>query len=146
ATIFTPEEPGGTVFIQQGDKTLYAKSFGLTDLDKKTVYTSSTSQNLGSISKTFVSYGILLLQNEGKLSIEDPIIKYFPDFKNKEIAEKVTIKHLLTHTSGLPDLRKTEAERDFYLTAKDAENWAPVMEADTLKFEPGSNYEYSNPA
>ncbi len=146
STLFITDEPGGSVFIQQGDKTLYAKSFGVSDMTTKTPYTSSTSQNLGSVSKTFVSYGILILQNEGKLSIEDPIIKYFPDFKNKEIAEKVTIKHLMTHTSGLPDLRETTKNGDFYLTAKDAENWAPVKETETLKFDPGSDYEYSNPA
>ena len=146
STIFAPGEPGGSIFIQQGTKTLYAKSFGLSDLDQEITYTSSTLQNLGSISKTFVSYGILILEKEGKLSIEDPISKYFPDFKNKEIADKVTIKHLLTHTSGLPDLRKTQEDSIFYLTAKDAENWAPVKDAETLKFEPGSDYEYSNPA
>lgn len=146
STIFTTDGPGGSIFIQQGVKTLYAKSFGLSDLDKKIAYTSATSQNIGSISKTFVSYGILILEKEGKLSLEDSIIKYFPDFKNKEIAQKVTIKHLLTHTSGLPDLRKTQEERTFYLTAKDAENWAPMKEAEMLKFEPGSDYDYSNPA
>lgn len=146
ATLFTPDAPGGSIFIQQGDKTLYAKSFGLSDLEKKIKYTSATVQNLGSISKTFVSYGILLLANEGKLSLEDNILKYFPDFKNKEIAQKVTIKHLLTHTSGLPDLRETTRDSIFYLTAKDEENWAPIKLADSLNFEPGSRYEYSNPA
>ena len=146
AETFTPDAPGGSIFIQQGDKTLYAKSFGLSDMEKKIKYSASTVQNLGSISKTFVSYGVLILANEHKLSLDDPIIKYFPDFKNKAIAQKVTIRHLLTHTSGLPDLRETERDSIFYLTAMDAENWAPIKLADSLKFEPGSHYEYSNPA
>ena len=141
-----PDAPGGSVFIQQGDKTLYEKSFGLSDIGKNIKYSSSTVQNLGSISKTFVSYGILMLANEGKLSLDDNLLKYFPDFKNHEIAKKITIRHLLTHTSGLPDLRKTEEDSVFYLTAKDEENWAPIKQADSLLFEPGSNYEYSNPA
>jgi CubicO group peptidase (beta-lactamase class C family) len=146
ATIFTPDAPGGSIFIQQGDKVLYAKSFGLSDMEKKLKYTSATVQNLGSISKTFVSYGILILAKEDKLSLDDPILKYFPDFKNKDIAKNVTIKHLLTHTSGLPDLRETERDSVFYLTAMDAENWAPIKLADSLNFEPGSQYQYSNPA
>ncbi len=74
------------------------------------------------------------------------MLKYFPDFKNKEIAQKVKIKHLLTHTSGLPDNRQTRTDSVFYLTAKDAENWYPVTQTDTLVFEPGTRYEYSNPA
>lgn len=145
-TIFNTSEPGGSVFIQQGNKILYSKSFGLSDIQNKLKYNSRTVQNLGSISKTFVAYGILILQNEGKLSIDDNILKYFPDFKNKEIAKKVTIRNLLTHTSGLPDLRETERDSIFYLTAKDEENWTPIKETEVLHFEPGSNYEYSNPA
>lgn len=144
--IFKPNEPGGSIFIQQADKILYAKSFGLADLKKKLKYDANTVQNLGSISKTFVAYGILILQNDGKLSIDDNILKYFPDFKNKDIAGKITIRNLLTHTSGLPDSRETERDSIFYLTAKDEENWAPLKQTDTLNFEPGSNYEYSNPA
>jgi CubicO group peptidase (beta-lactamase class C family) len=146
ANIFNDSAPGGSIFIEQGDKILYSKSFGLSDLKKKTKYTPNTVQNLGSISKTFVAYGILILQNEGKLSIDDNLLTYFPDFKNTEIAKRVTIRNLLTHTSGLPDSRETERDSVFYLTAKDEENWAPIKLTDTLNFEPGSNYEYSNPA
>jgi len=146
ANIFNPNEPGGSIFIQQADKILYSKSFGLSDLKRKIKYTSNTVQNLGSISKTFVAYGILILQNDGKLSIDDNLLKYFSDFKNKEIAKKVTIRNLLTHTSGLPDSREIERDSVFYLTAKDQENWAPIKLTDSLNFEPGSNYEYSNPA
>jgi CubicO group peptidase (beta-lactamase class C family) len=102
--------------------------------------------NLGSISKTFVSNAILMLQEQGKLSVEDPLIKYFPGFKNKTIAQKVKIEHLLTHTSGLPDNRQVRKDTVFYLTAKDEENWYPVTQTDTLIFEPGSRFEYSNPA
>lgn len=145
-TIFTPEAPGGSIFIQKGNAVLYSASFGMADLDRKIKYTEATVQNLGSISKTFVSYGILILCNEGKLSLDDNLLTYFPDFKNKEIAKKITIRHLLTHTSGLPDSREVEKDSVFYLTAKDAENWEPIKATEKLHFEPGSNYEYSNPA
>lgn len=146
ASQFHADEPGACVLIRKGDSTLFLKSYGLADLDTKEPITSGTLFNLGSISKPIVAYGILMLRDEGKLSLDDPIIKYFPDFKNKQIAEAVTIRHLLTHTSGLPDVRKITEDSVFYLTAKDAENWAPIMQVDSLAFNPGEQFEYSNPA
>jgi len=62
------------------------------------------------------------------------------------LAQKIKIKHLLSHTSGLPDNRQVSKDTVFYLTAKDAENWYPVTQTDTLVFVPGEKYEYSNPA
>lgn len=143
---FKDNEPGGAVLIMNGDSILFSKGYGVSDIKTKEPITTKTLFNLGSISKTFVSNAILILQEQGKLSVEDSIIKYFPDFKNKDIARKVKIKHLLTHTSGLPDNRRVDDDTVFYLTAKDEENWYPVTQADSLEFEPGSQYSYSNPA
>lgn len=140
------DEPGGAVLIKKGDNVIFSKGYGLADLELGTKIDENTLFNIGSISKTFVSNAILMLQDEGKLSVEDNMAKYFPDFKNKAVAEKVKIKHLLTHTSGLVDNRQTKTDSLFYLTAKDAENWYPVTQAEALNFEPGTHYEYSNPA
>jgi CubicO group peptidase (beta-lactamase class C family) len=144
--IFRDKEPGGSVFIQQGNKVLYKRSFGLADLQTGRRFTALTVANTGSISKTFVAYGILMLQNQGKLSLDDPISMYFPEFKNKALADKIKIRHLLTHTSGLPDSRNVAKDSIFYLTAKDYENFRPLTLTDTLEFEPGSRWNYSNPA
>ena len=95
--------PGGSVLIQRGDKTLYRKSIGFANLGTRERFTEKTVANLGSISKTFVGYGILLLRDEGRLSLEDSLIKFFPDFRNREIAGRITLRHLLTHTSGIKD-------------------------------------------
>ena len=138
--------PGGAVLIVKNDSTIFSRGYGMADLETKELITPKTLFNLGSISKTFVANGILQLQQTGKLSIEDNLIKYFPDFKNKKIGEKVKIKHLLTHTSGLPDNREVGKDTVFYLSAKDAENWAPELKVDSLEFQPGTNYHYSNPA
>ncbi len=138
--------PGFSVIIVKNDSIIFSKSYGLADLNTREPITDKTLFNVGSISKTFVMNSILMLRDEGKLSLEDSLIKYFPEFKNKQIASKVKIKHLLTHTSGLPDLRPVSEQREFYLTADDAQNWAPITQADSLEFEPGSKYEYSNPA
>ncbi|EJL67989.1 serine hydrolase domain-containing protein [Chryseobacterium populi] len=144
--LFKADEPGGSILIQEGDKVLYEKSFGLADLKTKAKFSSKTVSNLGSITKTFVAYGILMLQERKKLSVDDSLLKFFPDFKNKETASKIKLRHLLTHTSGLPDNRNVEKDSIFYLTAKDEGNFKPLKSAESLEFEPGSRWNYSNPA
>ncbi|MBX2915067.1 MAG: beta-lactamase family protein [Cyclobacteriaceae bacterium] len=138
--------PGGAVMILKNDSVVFRNSYGLADLSSQEEITSKTLFNTGSISKTFVAYVVLALAQEGKLSLNDSIAKYFPDFKNPELAKKVRIHHLLTHTSGLPDNRWQHLDSVFLLTAKDAENWNPIKLNDSLNFEPGTRFEYSNPA
>jgi len=145
-TIFKPGEPGGAVLVVRNGKVIYKKGYGVEDIQKKNPITSQTLFNVGSISKTFVAYGILRLAREGKLSLDDDLYKYFPDFKNPSIAKKIKLYHLLTHTSGLPDLRKLSEDSVFYLTAKDEENFAPLKQTEQLNFEPGEKFQYSNPA
>lgn len=148
--IFRPSlksgEPGGAILILKGDRVLFSRQYGVADLGTQTKITSETLFNTGSISKTFVANTILILAKEGKLSLQDSLARYFPDFKNQTIAKKVRIEHLLTHTSGLPDNRRLFLDSIFLLTAKDQENFSPIKQADSLVFEPGTRYEYSNPA
>ena len=118
-SVFKPDEPGGAVLIVKEGKTIYEKGFGIEDIGTKKPISTNTLFNVGSISKTFVAYGILQLAKENKLSLDDNIYKYFPDFKDSSIAKKVKIQHLLTHSSGLPDIRKVGEDSVFYLTAKD---------------------------
>lgn len=140
------DEPGGSFLVMKDGRILWSGSYGLADIETGKQFTSKTVANIGSISKTVVAYGILILNQQGKLSLDDKIIRYFPDFKNREIAEKVRIIHLLTHTSGIPDSRNVSANREFFLTADDEHNFAPLKLTDSLNFEPGSNWQYSNPA
>jgi CubicO group peptidase (beta-lactamase class C family) len=146
SNVFNPEGPGGAVLIMKGEKIIFSKGYGLADLQTKEKITPQTLFNTGSISKTFVSHVMLELAKEGKLSLQDSIARFFNDFKNPTIANQVRIHHLLTHTSGLPDNRRVFLDSVFLLTAKDEENFAPIKQNDSLLFEPGSRYEYSNPA
>ena len=145
-SVFKAGEPGGAVLIAKNGKVIYEQGFGVEDINTKKPIDTKTLFNIGSISKTFVAYGILKLAKENRLSLDDNIYKYFPDFNDTLIAKKVSVRHLLTHTSGLPDIRKTQEDSVFYLTAKDEENWAPIKKADRLEFEPGERFNYSNPA
>lgn len=143
---FPQDEPGGAVLIMKGEEIIFSKGYGLADLNTKEKITPQTLFNTGSISKTFVSNTILKLVTENKLSLNDSLTKYFSDFKNPSLANTVRIHHLLTHTSGLPDNRRAMLDSVFLLSAKDEENFAPIKQNDSLLFEPGSRYEYSNPA
>ncbi|MFL1896151.1 serine hydrolase domain-containing protein [Aquimarina sp. 2-A2] len=141
-----PSGPGGSILLKKGNEIMYLKNYGLANLETKEKITENTPFNTGSISKTFVSNGILILKERGLLSLEDSLSMYFNDFSNKEIANKVQIKHLLSHTSGLPDNRKIKENVEFYLTAKDSGNFASLKLAETLEFQSGEKYKYSNPA
>ena len=143
---FPADQPGGAILVMKNGKVLFEKGYGLADLNTKEQITANTSFNTGSISKTFVMNGIMILEEEGKLSLEDPLEKYFPNFKNPETGRKVKIIHLLNHSSGLIDSRKVRLDSVFYLTAKDVENFAPILANDSTAFNAGSRFEYSNPA
>lgn len=145
-SLFPADQPGAAVLIIKDGEVLLEKGYGVADLTTRDPITPNTSFNTGSISKTFVMNGILILASEGKLSLDDPLEKYFPDFKNPEVGKKVKIIHLLNHSSGLIDSRKVQEDSVFYLTAKDAENFAPILANDSTAFEPGAQFEYSNPA
>ena len=145
-SVFKAGEPGGAVLIAKNGSVIYKKGFGIEDINTKKPITTKTLFNVGSISKTFVAFGILQLARENKLSLDDDIFKYFPDFKDSSIARKVKLYHLLTHSSGLPDIRKVQDDSMFYLSAKDEENWAPIKKTESLEFEPGERFNYSNPA
>ncbi len=138
--------PGFAMKIMSWDSLALQSYQGVEDIKSMKPIGEHSLFNVGSITKTFVAYAILNLADEGKLSLTDSLIKFFPDFKNPDIGRQVRIYHLLTHTSGLPDNRPVQQDSIYYLTADDAQNWAPILQNDTLLFAPGSQYTYSNPA
>lgn len=143
---FKDSEPGGTILIKKGEQVIYEQQFGLANLDTKEKVTENTLFNTGSISKTFVANGILILQERQQLSVDSKITEFFDDFDSPHIIGDISIKHLLSHTSGLPDLRQVSEKFEYFLTAKDAGNFEPLKRVNKLQFEPGEKFEYSNPA
>jgi len=143
---FKLDEPGGAVLVMKDGKVIFEKGYGLSHISTKEKITPETIFNTGSISKTFVSNTVLSLAEEGKLSVDDNLTKFFPNFKNKSISDQVKIHHILSHTSGLPDNRAKFIDSIKFYTAKDQENWDPVEQNDSLWFEPGSRFAYSNPS
>jgi tetratricopeptide (TPR) repeat protein len=99
STLYQNQEFNGNVLIAENGKTVYKRSFGFADINGKILNNDNSEFTLASVSKTLTSTAILQLKEKGKLKLDDPLIKYFPDFPYTEI----TIRLLLSHTSGLPD-------------------------------------------
>ncbi len=135
--------PGGTVLILKGNDIFYQNSYGVANYETNLMIDTTTFFNIASVSKQFTAMAILKLHQEGKLSIEDNVKKYFPEFK-ANFFERIKIKHLLSQCSGLPDDRPRD-DRNFVLTATDMQSIEFFKELDKLNFEPGTNYEYQNP-
>ncbi len=142
-SIYNPDEPGAAILILKNDTIIYDKGFGISDLETKAKIDGNTFFNIASISKQFTAVAIMKLAEEGKISLDDNVKKYFPSFK-ADFFNKITIRHLLSHSSGIMDQRPRD-NRDFVLYCTDIESIKYMEEITELRFEPGSNYEYVNP-
>lgn len=136
----------GSVLIAKDGEVLYKGAFGLANKDFNVPNRVDTKFNLGSMNKMFTAVAVAQLVEKGKLSFDDPLSKFIPDFPNAEAAKKIRIKHLLTHTAGLGGYfseRYESMSREKIRTVDDMMNLARQDEKD-IKFEPGSKWQYSN--
>src|SRR6185369_15827095 len=104
-TVSDREQPGVSIGIVHDQDLIWAKGYGFADLAKKQPATPATAYRIASISKLFTATAILQLRDAGKLQLDDPVAKWLPWFKIKNAHPEgpvITIRHLLTHTSGLP--------------------------------------------
>lgn len=134
----------GVVLVAREGKPLYNEVFGIANRDTDTPNRLDTKFNLGSANKNFTAVVIGQLVEEGKLSWDDPLSKFIPDFPDSASARKVLIKHLLSHTSGLGSyFNRTfmESSRARWRTVDDMMRLA---HPDSLRFEPGARFAYSN--
>jgi CubicO group peptidase (beta-lactamase class C family) len=134
----------GVVLIAKNDQPVFQKAVGLASRESKTPNLMDTKFNLGSINKLFTQIAVAQLVAAGKLSYEDNIGKILPDYPNKDAREKVTIKHLLTMTSGIGDIfgaKYNAISKDVLQSNKD---YLQLFAADPLLFEPGARQQYSN--
>jgi CubicO group peptidase (beta-lactamase class C family) len=133
----------GVALVARGDRVIFHKAYGLADKAHNIPNKLDTKFNLGSMNKMFTSVAIAQLVQAGKLSYDSTLDKVLPEYPNKEVAAKITVHQLLTHTSGLGDFFKPEffQNREKYRNPKD---YFPVFANDKLRFEPGTSWSYSN--
>jgi len=138
---FNDKSPGAAVLILHNNKILFCKGYGLANLENKNRINKYTNFRLASISKQFTAMCIMILKERGKLKYENSIKDIFPEFP--DYGSKITIKHLLQHTSGLidyedmmPDTQTTQVHDNDVLKM--------MMSIDSTYFIPGSKFKYSN--
>jgi D-alanyl-D-alanine carboxypeptidase len=133
----------GAVLIAKDGKPIFSEAYGQADREHKIPNTLKTRFRIGSMNKMFTAVCTLQLVQAGKLGLQDPIGKYLTDYPNKNVATKVTIHHLLTHTGGTGDFFGPEFETH-RLELKTLQDYINLYGKRDLKFEPGSKWEYSN--
>lgn len=137
--------PGAALRVSRGDKVLYSKGFGMSDLEHNAPITDETIFEAGSVSKQFVATSILILVQEGKVNLDDDIRQYIPEFPKYD--HKITVRHLLNHTSGVRDwgvvARLGGWPRGTCVYTNDAA-LAYILKQEGLNNIPGDEYLYSN--
>ena len=136
--------PGCALGIMKDGQLIYSRGYGLANMEYGIPNSAASVFRIGSTSKQFTAACIVLLAEQGKLSLDDTLRSFFPDFP--EYAEKITVRHLLNHTSGIRDYLqltylKGLRDDDFYLDA-DVMKW--LTNQDDLNFAPGDEFLYSN--
>jgi CubicO group peptidase (beta-lactamase class C family) len=132
----------GSVLVTKNDEVLFEQSYGFANLEWNVRHTPASKFRLGSITKQFTAAAILLLEERGQLKTDDPVSKYLPD--TPAAWEKVTIHHLLTHTSGIPSFTSFPDYNTWKLSANDAAKTVNHFRDRPLEFQPGEKFAYSN--
>ena len=133
----------GAVLVAKDGKTVFAQAYGLADREKKTPNTLKTRFRLGSMNKMFTAVAILQLVQNGKLDLKAPLGNYLTGYSNKDVASKVTIEQMLTHTGGTGDIFGPEFDKN-RLELKTLQDYVKLYGNRGPEFEPGSRWQYSN--
>lgn len=143
APVFPADEPGAAVLVWQDGQVLFEQYYGLSTLPDGPKVDRNTRFNIASVSKQFTAVAVLQLVADGKVDLEAPVGRYFPEYTDP-LWQQVQVKHLLSHSSGIPDergylTREAKVHGDEAL-ATEYFHWL-----DHLHFAPGTAYEYINP-
>lgn len=134
----------GSALVAEHGKVLLRKGYGLANMEWQIPNAPDTKFRLGSITKQFTSMVVMQLVSEGKIGLDEKITKYLPDYR-KDTGDKVTVRHLLSHTSGIPSY--TSMPGFFQNDSRDpygADDFVKKFASGDLEFEPGSKWNYNN--
>lgn len=131
----------GSVLIARKGTILLQKGYGRANYELEIANTPETRFHIASVSKPFTSAAILLLQEKGRLKTSDTLAKFIPDYPN---GDKITLRHLLTHTSGIPNVNDFPDYDQFAKTKHTVAELIAKFKDQPLEFQPGEKYRYSN--
>jgi len=141
---YAADEPGAAVLVMEKGKVILREGYGLANVELNVSISPETVFRIGSITKQFTAAGIMLLQEQGKLSVTDSISKYLPDYPTH--GHEITIEHLLTHTSGIMSYTNIPG----YMGGGDirhdvtTDELIDVFDELPMDFAPGSSWNYNN--
>jgi CubicO group peptidase (beta-lactamase class C family) len=133
--------PGASLLVVRNDSPVVLRSWGLSDLEQKIPATPATNYRLASVTKQFTAAAVLLLIEDGKASLEDPVRKWFPSLPHS--LDHATISNLLSHTSGIIDYEDVMPPGTT-TQLHDADVLRLLESQDSTYFRPGTSYQYSN--
>ncbi len=136
AFVDSKEISGAVTLVADAEKILHLSAVGLSDIEDKTPMATDSIFWIASMTKPVTATAVMMMQDEGKLSVDDPVSKYLPEFTGDKAA--ITIKQCLNHTSGLSEASGEETEQITTL-----QDLVPVFTAKPLVFPPGSKWQYS---
>src|SRR5208282_3500756 len=139
--VFTNGAPGAAVLVAQNGTVLFQKGYGLADVAHGAAFGPDTKSRIGSITKQFTTSAILKLQEQGKLSVQDKLSKYFPGFPR---GDEVTLRHLLTHTSGIRSYTDKPGFMDKVTSPIAPDDLIKSFQNDAYDFAPGKKWHYDN--
>ena len=135
--------PGASVLVIQGGKVVLAKGYGLASIEERIPCGTNTNFRLASVTKQFTAMAVMILAERGKLSFEERLTDFFPEFP--AYGRQITLRHLLTHTSGLIDYEDV-IPKGTEIPVLDRDVLRLLMLQDKTYFAPGTKYRYSNSA
>lgn len=141
-TYFPDSLPGASILVSKGGKILFESAFGLADIKNNTPLKSNDIFRIASISKQFTAVAILKLMEEGKLSLNDEITKFIPDYPT--FGNTITIHNLLTHTSGIKSYTDMPAFDTLQITEVTPENLVDFFKNEPMDFKPGEKWKYDD--
>jgi CubicO group peptidase (beta-lactamase class C family) len=133
----------GAVLVTKNGKVVFRGAYGLADRERKVPNRIGTRFDIGSMNKMFTATAILQLVQAGRIHLADPVGKYLPDYPNRDVATKVTIEHLLTHTGGTGNIFGPDFEAH-RLELKTHDDYVKLFGGRAPLFEPGDHFDYSN--
>jgi CubicO group peptidase (beta-lactamase class C family) len=133
----------GVLLVAHDGKVVVEHAAGFADRETKRPVTANTQFRIGSMNKMFTSVAILQLADQGKLSLDDKVGKFIPDYPARSVATKVKIRHLLTHSGGTGDIFGPDFDKK-RLELKTLDDYYKLYGARDLDQEPGASFRYSN--
>ena len=137
-----PGEPGVAVIVTRKGQTLYRAAYGMANLELGVALEPEHVFRIGSVTKQFTSAAIMMLAEEGKLAVTDPITKFLPDYPTQ--GKTITVEHLLTHTSGIQSYTDMPKWRGMWRQDMTVTELVDLFKNEPMQFAPGERWRYNN--